>query len=89
MGLAINLTGLFWLGIIFYRGAGLFQVVTLPVELNASRRALTQLRDNNILSAAELPGARKVLTAAAFTYVAAALVSIMYLLYYIGMGNRR
>jgi Zn-dependent membrane protease YugP len=89
MGLVMQFTGLFWLGIIFYAGAVLFQVVTLPVELNASPRALAQLRDNNILTSAELPGARKVLTAAAFTYVASALISIMYLLYYLGMGNRR
>jgi len=89
MGLFTQLTGLFWLGVVFYAGAVLFQLVTLPVELNASSRALTQLRDNGILSAGELPGARKVLTAAALTYLAAALISVMYLLFYIGMGNRR
>ena len=82
------LSGIFWLGIILYSGSVLFQLVTLPVEFNASRRALVQLEQSGALTPAEIPGARKVLTAAALTYLGAALVSILWLLRYIGMGRR-
>lgn len=58
----------------------LFQVVTLPVEFNASRRALTILDESNILSPEELKMAKKVLTAAALTYIAAAIASFLQLL---------
>lgn len=85
MGLVIQFSGLFWLGIVAYASAVLFQVITLPVEINASRRALAQLENAQILTPNELPGARQVLTSAAFTYLAGALISIMYLLYYIGL----
>lgn len=85
MGLVIQFSGLFWLGIIAYASAVLFQIVTLPVEINASRRALVQLENAQILTSSELPAARQVLTSAAFTYLAAALISLMYLLYYIGL----
>lgn len=85
MGLVINLSGLFWAGIIAYSLAVLFQLVTLPVELNASNRALVQLREAGIVSDAEAGGAKQVLTAAAFTYLGAALISLLYLLYYIGL----
>jgi Zn-dependent membrane protease YugP len=83
------LTGMFWLGIILYSGSVLFQLITLPVELNASGRALYQLEQTGALTAEELPAARKVLTAAALTYLGAALVSVLWLLRYIGMGRRR
>jgi Zn-dependent membrane protease YugP len=89
IGLFANLFQLFYVGIAFFALAVLFQIVTLPVELNASSRAMTQLREGNMLSAGELSGARQVLTAAAFTYVAAALVSILQLLYFLGLGGRR
>lgn len=87
IGLFAGLTGLFWVGIIGYGLAVLFQLITLPVELNASNRALVALRESNILTVDELPGARQVLTAAAFTYVAAALISVLNLLYYIGLAR--
>ncbi|MFH0917180.1 MAG: zinc metallopeptidase [bacterium] len=67
------------IGIVLYSAAVLFTLVTLPVELNASRRAMVQLSDRNILVADELTGAKKVLTAAALTYVAAALMAILQL----------
>ena len=89
MGFIINLTSLLWVGIACYSAAVIFQVITLPVELNASRRALAQLKDNGLLTQGELPGARKVLTAAALTYVAAALISLIYLLHYISLAKRR
>lgn len=88
-GFIINFTGLIWLGILGYSLAVGFQIVTLPVELNASKRALVQLESLGILAPAEVPGARQVLTSAALTYVAAALISVLNLLYYIGLASNR
>jgi len=68
------------IGILLFSGAVLFYLVTLPVEFNASARAMALLESGNILSKDELAGARKVLTAAAMTYVASALTAIMSLL---------
>lgn len=79
--------GLWCFGLTF-----LFQVVTLPVEFNASRRALFILRENNILEKDELKMAQKVLVAAAFTYVAAAITSLLQLVRLVlifGNNNRR
>lgn len=76
------------LGIILYLGVVLFQVITLPVEINASRRALMQL-ENGIISKDEIRGSKKVLSAAALTYIAATLVAIGQLLRLISMSNRR
>ncbi|MHC4917431.1 MAG: zinc metallopeptidase [Planctomycetota bacterium] len=73
-------------GIFLYGTVVLFALITLPVELNASRRALKLLASSGVLSEQELPGARKVLTAAALTYVAAAVQALLILLY---MLNRR
>jgi len=77
------------IGIILFSGAVLFYVVTLPVEFNASARAIAILRANKVLSEAELKGVKKVLTAAALTYVASALTAIMSLLRFILMANKR
>lgn len=82
IGLVIGALGLAKLGLYLFGAAALFQLVTLPVELDASRRALKKLKELNLLSPEELPGARKVLTAAAFTYVAALAMSVAYLLQY-------
>jgi hypothetical protein len=68
------------LGIIFFSFAVLFQLVTLPVEFNASHRALIMLEDMHILNETELPKTRKVLKAAALTYVASAAAAILQLL---------
>lgn len=68
------------LGIWFFSFAVLFQLVTLPVEFNASHRAMVMLRDMGILNAQELPKTGKVLRAAAFTYVAGAAAAILQLL---------
>ena len=65
------------IGIVLFGGAVVFYLITLPVEFNASARALQILKNENILSAAELQGVRKVLTAAALTYVASALTALM------------
>jgi Zn-dependent membrane protease YugP len=75
-------------GIAFYATAVLFQVVTLPVELDASRRAMASLEATGVLSGEQLGGARHVLTAAAFTYIAAALIALMQLLYLLGFLRR-
>ncbi len=78
------------LGFIMFLGAFVFHLVTLPVEFNASNRALTMLKRNNILNQKELKGAKKVLRAAAFTYVSATLVALVNLLRIVvlfGMGS--
>lgn len=78
------------LGIWCFALTFLFQVVTLPVEFNASRRALAVLQDNQALDDEELMMAKKVLTAAALTYVAAAIASLLQLLRLVILfGNRR
>ncbi|HHW61045.1 MAG TPA: zinc metallopeptidase [Syntrophomonadaceae bacterium] len=78
-------------GIILFSAVVLFHLVTLPVELNASRRAVVQLSDSGLISSQEVPMVRKVLGAAALTYLAAALAAIANLLYYllifIGIGD--
>ena len=65
------------LGLILFAGAVFFYLITLPVEFNASARALAILRNGNVLTQEELKGVKKVLTAAALTYVASALTAIM------------
>jgi Zn-dependent membrane protease YugP len=83
LGVMINFTGLALIGLILFAGATLFTVVTLPVELDASRRAMNLLKQSGLIaSAQDEQGARAVLTAAAFTYVAAVATSILTLLYY-------
>jgi len=81
---------LMWLGFIAFAATAVFAIFTLPVELNASNRAMQLLASNGILAREELGGARKVLNAAAFTYVAAVAQSILTLLYYASfLGGRR
>jgi Zn-dependent membrane protease YugP len=82
--IVLNMLGLFWLAIALFAATLLFQVVTLPVEFDASRRALAYVNGYGFLPATETKGARSVLTSAALTYVAAALASIMQLLYLLG-----
>jgi Zn-dependent membrane protease YugP len=76
-GLLLSFPLLINLGIIFFGVSVLFYVITLPVEFNASARAITLLRENHVLNEEELDGVKKVLTAAALTYVAAALTALM------------
>jgi len=76
------------IGIVLFAGAVLFTLVTLPVEFNASRRAVTQLENRSILVGDELSGAKKVLSAAALTYVAAALMAMLQLLRLILISRR-
>lgn len=77
------------LGIILFAAALIFQVVTLPVEFNASRRALTILNQSAMLEEDELSGAKKVLTAAAMTYVAAVISTALQLLRLVLLSNSR
>ena len=87
--LVINVfPALFWIGIAMFATVFLFSVVTLPVEFNASRRALAWLTSSNSLSSQEVAQAKEALTWAASTYVVAALSSLASLLYYIGLGSR-
>ncbi|MBQ5317588.1 MAG: zinc metallopeptidase [Oscillospiraceae bacterium] len=89
--LGMLFSALEWLipvGIFLYTGVVLFQAVTLPVEFNASSRALKTLDDNVILYKGEIKMAKKVLTAAAMTYVAAMFSSLMSLLRLILLANR-
>lgn len=84
-----TMPSLIYVGIIMFAAVVLFQLVTLPVELDASGRALKTLENDSILEAAEVPHAKKVLTAAAFTYVAALITSIMQLLRLLAAAKRR
>ena len=68
------------IGIVLFAGVVIFHFVTLPVEYNASSRALTQLGDNGMLAEQEIRGAKKVLNAAALTYVAATAVALIHLI---------
>ena len=81
-------SALLQVGIVLFSAAVLFQVVTLPVEFDASRRALVQLNKLGLVTSRDSSGARSVLTAAAMTYVAAAATSIAYLLYFISASRR-
>lgn len=84
-GLILHIAQLGLLGVIFFAAAVLFQIVTLPVEFDASGRALKQIVNLGIVEKSEQKQARKVLSAAALTYVAAALVSVMELVRFILM----
>ncbi|MFQ4139488.1 zinc metallopeptidase [Nodosilinea sp. PGN35] len=88
-GLIFNILNLAWLGVIFFATVLLFHVVTLPVEFDASRRALRLVDELGILQGEEHKGARAVLGAAALTYVATAFTAFLNLLYYIILINRR
>jgi len=91
IGLALINTfpSLFWIGIAMFAIVFLFSVITLPVEFNASKRALAWLKSSNSLGEQEIAQAKEALTWAASTYVVAALSSLVSLLYYIGLGNSR
>ncbi len=89
IGLVVSIPLLVDIGIILFSAAVLFYLITLPVEFNASNRAVAILRNNSVLSEEELIGVKKVLTAAALTYVAAALGAVMNLIRLILLRNRR
>lgn len=88
-GILFSFQPLITAGIILFSAAVLFQIVTLPVEFNASRRALGILQDTGILVPSETKGAKKVLKAAALTYVASAAAAILSLLRLIILFGRK
>ncbi len=88
-GIFLNMMSLVWVAVALYACVVVFQVVTLPVEFNASSRALATIRATLPLPDEQDAGCAKVLRAAAFTYVAAALASLLQLLYYLGMASDR
>ena len=89
IGYVMGFEPLVALGFILYSFIALFQFITLPVELNASRRAVKVIEETNMLQEDEIGGAKKVLTAAAMTYVTALLVSLANLLRLVLRFNRR
>jgi uncharacterized protein len=90
-GILLHFPSVAWIGVLGLVGALAFHAVTLPVEFNASARAIKILEGNGYLTSQENAGAKSVLTAAAMTYVAGAIGALMTLLYYISMlsGGRR
>jgi hypothetical protein len=88
-GFILNIIGFVFLGIALYAVAVLFQLVTLPVEFDASRRASRQLGDLGFVATTEAAGVRGTLTAAAWTYVAGALAAVAMLLYYLSLLQNR
>ena len=88
LGLIIGSLGLVNIGLVLFLAVVLFQLVTLPVEFDASRRALVALEGGGLLGTTELDGARAVLRAAALTYIAALAASIGQLIYFF-LASRR
>jgi hypothetical protein len=91
IGLLMSFQPLVWAGVAVFGFAVLFQLVTLPVEYDASHRGLAMLRDGGFLADEEIAGARRVLSAAALTYLAATLMAILQFLrlLLIANGNSR
>jgi Zn-dependent membrane protease YugP len=88
-GLLLGVFGFVYIAIALYAIAVLFQIVTLPVEFDASRRASRQLHDLGLVASSEAAGVQSVLRAAAWTYVAAALAAVAVLLYYLSLLSNR
>lgn len=88
LGLILSYDPLVNFGVILFSGIVIFQLVTLPVEFNASSRAKTTLEEQFILNGSEMVGVRKVLSSAAMTYVAALISSIVTLLRLISIARR-
>jgi len=93
LGFATQAAGIVWLGIIGFALGALFAVITLPVEFDASRRAVIALQETGIIQPNEADDAAAVLRAAAMTYVAAAITAVMQLVYWLFraglLGSRR
>jgi hypothetical protein len=92
LGLVIQLSSLVWVGIIFFSGSVVFALVTLPVERDASRRALQMLKAEGLVGTTDIQGVQSVLSAASLTYVAALAQAFSQLLYFVflatGMSRR-
>ncbi|ABF45578.1 zinc metallopeptidase [Deinococcus geothermalis] len=87
LGVFLHFTGLIWLGVVLFAGALLFHLITLPVEFDASRRALAYLNGRGLVAGRESQGARAVLTAAALTYVAGFAMALAQLLNVLGIAR--
>ncbi len=87
LGFILQMFSLVWVAIALYACVVVFQIATLPVEFNASARALDSIRATLPLPEEQDKGCEKVLRAAAFTYVASALASILELIYFIGLAR--
>lgn len=92
VGLLLQFSGLVWVGIIFFSGSVVFAFVTVPVERDASRRALQMLQAESLVGSADIAGVQAVLSAASLTYVAALAQALSQLLYFVflatGMSRR-
>jgi hypothetical protein len=88
LGLIMGLTGLVTIGLVLFAVIVLFQLVTLPVEFDASKRALVALEGQGLLAADEVPGARAVLNAAALTYVAGFVAALGQLIYFFALSRQ-
>lgn len=89
VGMLLGFTGLYKIGIILFSAVVLFQLVTLPVEFDASKRACEIMGGSGRFSSDEMSAVKKILTAAAMTYLASALSAIIQLLRLIAISNRR
>jgi Zn-dependent membrane protease YugP len=88
-GLIFQMTGLLTLGIIFFAIAVVFSALTLPVELQASQKAIAMLESTGVIrTAQDRDGAKAMLRAAALTYLAAAVTAVLTLLYYLSLARR-
>jgi Zn-dependent membrane protease YugP len=89
-GFLLGIGGMVEIGILLFGAAVLFQLVTLPVEFDASKRAVAEMERLGLATTADVGGSKQVLNAAALTYVAAAAASVAYLMYYVMMfmGSR-
>ena len=87
-GMFLQASGLIWAGVILFSAVVLFQLVTLPVEFDASNRAKKLIVEQGIVYENERVGVDKVLNAAAMTYVAAAVAGVLQLLYFVGLARR-
>jgi Zn-dependent membrane protease YugP len=87
LGLILQVSGLVTIGLVLFAAIVLFQLVTLPVEFDASKRALVALEGQGLLATDEVPGARAVLNAAALTYVAGFVAALGQLIYFFALSR--
>lgn len=87
LGLIMGLSGLVTIGLILFAVIVLFQLITLPVEFDASKRALVALEGQGLLAADEVPGAKAVLNAAALTYIAGFVAALGQLVYFFALSR--
>src|SRR4051812_38633094 len=88
LGFILNITGLVTIGLVLFAAIVLFQLVTLPVEFDASKRALVALNDGGLLAPDEMQGARAVLNAAALTYIAGFVAALGQLIYFFALSRQ-